>query len=249
MASRVAGVLAALVAFPFCGDACAEDVVATIAPSAISIDSNYTGSSIVVFGAITNGQLTRSYDAVVTVNGPLEDLVVRRKERVLGIWINRSSRTYSNVPSFIAVFANRPFDAIIKPESVRPQKLGLRYNVFPDKAVDENDPFEQNLIRARIDEGHYIEQLTGVSFVSPTVFRTEIRLPTNALTGIYGVDVKVFSGGALVAQTKTSISVDKIGVAEFVAKSSLDHSFLYGMTALGVALLTGWLSSVAFRRG
>jgi uncharacterized protein (TIGR02186 family) len=229
--------------------AAAQEVIATIAPSTISISANYSGGSIVVFGAVAKGQPLRSYDAVVTVIGPRQDLVVRRKERVLGIWVNRRSRSFVNVPSFLAVFANRPFEAIAKGDVPRVERFGLKYNVFPDRAIDDNDPFEQNFIRARIDEGLYLEQLSGVSFVSPSVFRATIPMPKNALTGAYRVNLKIFANGTLVAQTGSSFNVEKIGVAQFVAKSSISHSFIYGLTTMAMALLTGWIGSVAFRRG
>lgn len=227
----------------------AEEVIATIAPSTISIGSSYTGGSIVVFGAIAKGERSRSYDAVVTVVGPRQNLVVRRKERVLGVWVNRRSHTFDNVPSFLAVLANRPLEAVARPELLSRLRLGLVYNVLSDRAADESDPFEQNLIRTRIEEGLYREQKSGVSFVSPSVVRAEIPMPKNALTGAYEVDLKIFAGGALVAQTKAVFTVEKVGVAQFVAVSSLDHSFLYGMTTMAMALLTGWIGSVAFRRG
>jgi uncharacterized protein (TIGR02186 family) len=244
---HVATSLAVLLSY--CASAGAQQVIATVAPSKISIGANYSGGSIVVFGAIAKGQPGRSYDAVVTVTGPRQNLLVRRKERVLGIWVNRHSRSFSNVPSFLAVFANRSFDAIAKPDTVRQQRLGLKYGIFIDKTADETDPFEQNLIHARIDEGLYIEQLKGVSFVSPSVFRTEIPMPKNALTGVYDVDLKIFANGALVAQTKAVFNVAKIGLAQFVVKSSVDHSLAYGLATMGMALLTGWIGSVAFRRG
>jgi uncharacterized protein (TIGR02186 family) len=231
-----------------CCSAGAEQVIATVAPSTILIGSNYSGGSIVVFGAIANNQPSRTYDAVVTVTGPRQDLLVRRKERVLGIWVNRHSRTFSDVPSFLAVFANRPYDAIASADMLLRHRVGLKHSIFVDKTVDEDDPFAINLIRTRIDESLYIEQPKGVSFVSPAVFRVEIPLPKRALIGAYNVDLMIFAGGAPVAQTRSTFIVEKIGVAQFVATASVDHSLVYGLATMGMALLTGWIASIAFRR-
>lgn len=232
-----------------CCPAGAEEVIATVVPSTILIGSNYSGGHIVVFGAIANDQPSRSYDAVVTVTGPRQDLLVRRKERVLGIWVNRRSRAFSGIPSFLAVFSNRPFDAIASADTLHQHRVGLKHVIFTEKAVDEDDPFAINLIRTRVDESLYIEQPNGVSFVSPAVFRVEIPLPKRALTGAYEVDLKIFSDGAAIAHTTSTFNVVKIGVAQFVARASVDHSLIYGMAALLMALLTGWMASVAFRRG
>ena len=65
------------------------------------------------------------YDLVVTVAGPRADMVTRRKERRFGIWINTDSRQFLKVPTYLALFSNRPFDAIASPEVQRRQQLGL----------------------------------------------------------------------------------------------------------------------------
>jgi uncharacterized protein (TIGR02186 family) len=233
-----------------CSSAGAEQLIATVAPNMISIGSDYSGGHIVVFGAIANANTSSgSYDAVVTVTGPRQNLLVRRKERVLGIWVNRYSRTFAGVPSFLAVFANRPFDAIASADALRHHRVGLRHSIFIDKTVDVDDTFQTNLIRTRIDEGLYIEQPKGVSFVSPAVFRVEIPLPKSALIGAYNVDLMIFANGAPVTQTRSTFNVEKVGVAQFVVMSSIDHSLIYGLATLCMALLTGWIASVAFRRG
>jgi len=245
---RVIGPLALLGLL--CSPAGAERLITTIAPSTVSISVNYAGGRIVVFGAIADGKTpARSYDAVVTVTGPRQELIVRRKERVFGIWVNRSSQTFAEVPSFLAVSASRPLDTIASPDVLRDEHIGLKHGVFPDRPVNEDDPFQTNLIQARLDEGLYKEQTRGVIFVSPTVLRAEIPLPKSALTGTYRVDVKIFADGASVAQASSSFQVEKIGLAQFVVRSSLDHSLIYGLAAMGMALLTGWIASIAFRRG
>ncbi len=227
----------------------AVEVIATVAPAKVTISANYSGRSIVVFGAIAKGEPARRYDTVVTIAGPPQSLIVRRKERVLGVWINRLSRTFNAVPSFLAVFANRNFDAIAEEAVLRRHRIGLKYGIFIGHAVDESDPFEANLIKARMDENLFVQRTNAVNFVSPAVFRAEIPLPKSALTGPYDVDMKVFADGVLVAQGSAPFTVEKIGVAQFVVSSALDHSLIYGLATMAMALATGWIGSIAFRRG
>ena len=49
----------------------------------------------------------------VTASGPKEPLVVRRKEKRFGIWVNTDSVTVDEAPSFYAVATSGPFDEII----------------------------------------------------------------------------------------------------------------------------------------
>jgi uncharacterized protein (TIGR02186 family) len=146
------------------------------------------------------------------------------------------------------VFANHPFDAIASADTLLQHRVGLKHSIFAEKAIDEDDPFATNLIRTRIDESLYIEQPKGVSFVSPAVLRVEIPLPKRALIGAYDVALKIFAGGVPVARTRSTFNVKKVGMAQFVVMSSVDHSLIYGLAAMGIALLTGWIASIAFRR-
>ena len=233
-----------------CAPASAERLIATITPAKISISANYTGGHIVVFGAIAGGEAPqRRYDAIVTVIGPRQDLIVRRKERVLGIWVNTSSSTFSSVPSYLAVSANRPFDDIATEETMRYHRIGLQHSVFAGQSVNRDDPFQANLIDARLQEGLFIAQPHGVSFVSPTVFRAEVPLPKSAPTGNYTVEVHVLADGRPIADVFSSaFEVEKIGLPQFVVRSAVNYSLFYGLGIMGLALLTGWIASVAFSR-
>lgn len=227
----------------------AERLIVTIAPSKISISANYEGDHIVVFGAIANAEAQlQNYDTVITVTGPRQDLIVRRKERALGIWVNRSSSTFIGVPSYLAVSANRPFDTIASPEILRYHHIGLQHSIFPDQSVDQSDPFQTSLIDARVQEGLFVAQPRGVSFVSRTVFRADIPLPKHAPIGTYKVDTQIFANGQPITEDSSTLEVEKIGLPQFVVASSINHSMIYGLATMGMALLTGWIASVAFRR-
>jgi len=176
-----------------------------------------------LLGAIkTGGAPPRGYDVVVTVTGPRQTVMARRKERVAGIWINKGSRTFADIPSFLGVFANRPFDAIASAGTLRQQGIGFKNAVFVEQNVGESDPYLTNLVDIWIDEKLYKEQAQAVTFLSSTVFRVDIPLPQSALIGDYNVDLKLFSSGVAVAQTSSTFNVMKVGVEAFVVKASLD---------------------------
>ncbi|MGO9356571.1 MAG: TIGR02186 family protein, partial [Xanthobacteraceae bacterium] len=79
-------------------------------------------------------------------------------------------------------------------------------------------------------------------------FRTTIPLPGEVPIGDYNVDIKLLSGGAFVTSTTTMFEVVKVGFEQFVASAAQQHALLYGLTIVAMALLTGWLASVVFRR-
>ena len=99
----------------------AERLIVSVSNHRVTVTPNYSGEELVLFGSVEKDASTpatrTSYDLVVTVSGPRADMVTRRKERKLGIWINTDSRQFLEVPTYLALFANRPFDAIARPRS------------------------------------------------------------------------------------------------------------------------------------
>src|SRR5437870_8464628 len=96
-------------------DARAERLIVSVSNHRVTVTPNYSGEELVLFGSVEKDASTppnRSYDLVVTVSGPRADMVTRRKERKFGIWINTDSRQFLQVPAYLAIFANRPIDAI-----------------------------------------------------------------------------------------------------------------------------------------
>ena len=117
--------------------AAAERLVVSLSNHRVAITSNFVGEDLVLFGTIEpdagKAALRSSYDLVVTVTGPRQTLRTRRKQRVLGIWVNVDSREFVRVPSYLAVLSNRPVDQIAQPDTLRRLQIGL--GQFPAAAT------------------------------------------------------------------------------------------------------------------
>jgi uncharacterized protein (TIGR02186 family) len=94
----------------------AERLIVSVSNHRVTVTPNYSGEELVLFGSVEKDDKTPSvrnnYDLVVTVSGPRADMVTRRKERKFGIWVNTDSRQFLQVPAYLAIFSNRPCDAI-----------------------------------------------------------------------------------------------------------------------------------------
>jgi uncharacterized protein (TIGR02186 family) len=236
----------------------AERLIVSVSNRRVTVTPNYAGEELVLFGSVERDGETdsfpKAYDLVVTVSGPRADFVTRRKERAFGIWVNADSRQFLEVPSYLAIFANRPFDAITSVELQRSLRLGLDHVVLTQRVgtdyadVVATDPFRRAFIRLRSERGLYRQNTGAVTFLTPTLFRTTIPLPGEVPIGDYNVDIKLLSGGAFVTSTTTMFEVVKVGFEQFVASAAQQRALLYGLTIVAMALLTGWLASVVFRR-
>ncbi len=237
----------------------AERLIASVSNHRVTVTPNYIGEELVLFGAVErdgNGQAGPSpdYDIVVTVAGPRANLTTRRKERRFGIWLNTEARQFLAVPTYLSVFANRPLNEVAPPDVLRRLQLGLNnvillQRVGPDFAdTVSTDPFRQAFIRLRKEHGLYRENTSAVTFLTPTLFRTSIPLPAEVPIGTYSVDIKLLAKGAMVARTDTAFEIVKVGFEQFVANAARSYGLLYGLATAMMALATGWLASVVFRR-
>jgi uncharacterized protein (TIGR02186 family) len=222
------------------------------------VTSSFTGEDLVLFGTVepdnARTPLRPPYDLLVTVAGPRETMRTRRKERVLGIWVNYDSRVFEKVPSYLAVLANRSLEAITNAETLRRLQIGLDRVALNQRAAATiadsapDDPFRRAFLRLEGKRGFYREEPQGVTFLTPTLYRASIPLPAEVPIGNYEIDVKLFADGALIARTPSAFEVYKAGFEQVVTAAARDHGFLYGLATAAIALLTGWLASVVFRR-
>jgi uncharacterized protein (TIGR02186 family) len=235
----------------------AERLVVSLSNHRVAVTSSFVGEDLVLFGTIEPdaGQTAqRSYDLVVTVTGPRETLRTRRKERVLGIWVNVDSREFVRAPSYLTILSNRPVADIAHQDVLRRLQIGLDNFLLPQRIGPDvadtvrDDPFRVAFVRLETQQGLYRESGAAVTFLTPTVFRAAIPLPANVPTGSYAIDVKLFANGAMIAGTTSALEVIKIGVEQYAAEAAVDHGFLYGLAVALMALLIGWFGSVVFRR-
>ena len=268
---RLAVLALALAACP----ARAETLLVTLSERTVDITSNFTGSSITVFGAVRRDAFTvpraSDYDVVVTVTGPRADRVTRLKDRVMGIWINRHARTFEAVPSAYTVLSNRPLEEIAHPALLRRFQIGIDYVLprpedgaqnGPDREPAEAEPasamdnaarppdhvFERAFLRLQRESGQYQEKPDGVDVIDNTLFRARADFPADVPLGNFEVRVFLFSGGALLAQEQVGIVVRKTGFEQFVFRLSQSDPFIYGALVILLAAFTGWLGGVVFRR-
>jgi uncharacterized protein (TIGR02186 family) len=251
--SRVLIVIAALLAVT---PALAETMVTSLSTHRLQITSNFVGSEIVLFGSIERDAQTISrpggYDMAVVVRGPRALMVTRQKTRVFGIWVNTDSRQFVEMPSFYALLSNKPAADLADLELRARQQIGvdsitaITPRLGPDPVA--TPAFRDALLRINRAKGLYRENPTGVTFLTPNLFRANIPVVPNTPVGSFEVDIFLMSGGVILARESTNFEVTKTGFEAFVANAARDHGVLYGLAAAMLALFTGWAASVVFRR-
>ncbi|MXQ13783.1 TIGR02186 family protein [Microvirga makkahensis] len=246
-----------LLAFACATSAAAETLITSLSNHRVLINSNYTGTSIAVFGAIERDAQTiaraTAYDVVVTVRGPRQLLTVREKEQIGPIWINREQQKFPAAPAYLSVLTSKPIEEITSVQLRQRQKIGLRAIINAPDFTNERGggadrEFREALYRLKAQEGLYLEDERGVTFLTPDIFRASIPLPATAPPGEYDVQVVLFADTVVLASTMTHFELVKTGFEEQIGSIARDLSLLYGLATALLAIAFGWLANVIFRR-
>ena len=243
-------VLLALLAWCPAGSARAqysEPLIADLSNHLVAISTGFVGATVLLFGAVDG-----SGDVVVVVRGAPQTEVVRRREPVLGIWVNRAQAVVTDLPTYYRVAATHPLDQIATPAVLDRHQIGVDHLKAKvrrrDKAVSDAD-YAQAALRLKEAAGLYQAKTGVVSFVGGRLFRTEMEFPANVPTGTYSVEVYLLRQGEVVSAQSTPLIVSKIGLGAEVFDFANHHAALYGLVAILLAASAGWLGAVAFRRG
>lgn len=244
--------LTALAFWLACLPALAEEVVLGLSSDTVSINTNFDGSEILIFGAVKRDAPvtdTAPLQVIVTVAGPSETKTVRRKEKRFGIWINTDAVEIDSAPSFYAVSTSVPLaQALSQTEDVRhgisiPRAIR---SVGAPANITDSEAFTDALIRIKSRSKQYQLNESTVSVDEETLFRTAIALPAALTEGDYRTRIFLTRGGTVVSQYETSIFVRKVGMERWLFTISREHAFFYGLLSLAIAIAAGWGASAVF---
>lgn len=220
-------------------------LIADLSEDLIAITTGFTGTEVLLFGTTAG-----SGDIIVVVRAPESQVVVRRKERVGGVWINADSLTFEKVPGFYHVAASRPLADLLPQSVLANEQIGaINLSVNPLMTASEKDisSFTGALIRNKQRIGLFNPTLGEIKFLGNRLFRTQVEFPSSVPTGEYIVTIYLVVDGAIVERTETPLQVRKSGFEASVFEFANQHPPIYGLLAILIALAAGWFAGIVFR--
>lgn len=233
-----------------------ENIQIGLSTNRVTITSDFSGADLTIFGAIDNAdpQISRQggYDVIVVLEGPAQPLVLWRRSRFLGVWVNAQSQTFVNVPLSYSVATTRAPQDITNPDSYKRLSLGTAYIYLEPQERGGNpatiSEFTTALRDRKLAAGLYSENVGGVQFLSQTLFRATLRLPPNVPVGTHKARAFLFRNGEFMKETSSSLAIVKAGFEQTVFRVAHENSFFYGLFAVALAMLTGWMGRLIFRK-
>lgn len=242
-----------LLAWPFTVAAEGEEIVLGLSRDEVAITATFDGSDVMIFGAVKRDAPAPDagpLQVIITLAGPSEPVLVRRKDRRFGIWVNTDAVEVDVAPSFYAVATSAPFGEAIS--DVEDLRYGVSIprvirSVGAPSEVADAETFTDALIRIRTGEGLYQILDSEVDLEEETLFRGQISLPAALTEGEYIARIFITRDGLVVDEYETSIAVYKAGLERWLFEMSRNQPFWYGIMSLAIAISAGWLASAAFR--
>jgi uncharacterized protein (TIGR02186 family) len=227
-------------------------LVPEVSQHEIQVRQGFTGTELLLVGAILDPQgrrATQPYDVVVVLKGPTQPILVREKEKEFGIWLNAHSTAFRSAPSFFAVASSRPIGDIVDERTAAIYELGLDFlQLSPTGAIDpeEQARFTRGLVDLNRRQGLYKEDGAGVTISGRVLYQARIALPSNVATGRYTAETFAIARGRVIASATAEVEVRKLGFERFVAEQAEQSGFLYGLFAVALSVVMGWLAGRIF---
>ena len=227
-------------------------LVPEVSQHEIRVRQGFTGTQLLLYGAILDPEgrrARRPYDIVVVLKGPTQPILLREKEKKLGVWVNAHSTAFRSAPSFFAVASSRPIADIVDERTAAIYELGLDFlQLSPAGSIDpkEQTRFTSGLVDLRRREGLYREDSGGVQISDGVLYQARMAVPSNVATGRYTAETFAITRGRVIASAVAEVEVRKLGFERFVADQAQESSLLYGLFAVGLSLLMGWLAGRVF---
>ena len=238
--------------FFFYSDSYAESnaLVADLSKSNISINTDFNGASLLLFGSIAGEE---GDDIIVIISGPSSEIITRKKSKISGIWVNSNSIKWKNAPSFYQIFTTNPLSEIANIDVLRSLAVGtefldLRYEKFDDVETKSYLDWRRALTRNMKSASLWKTNEKTIQVIRGALFRAEVALPANITTGDYEVRIIHFRNGRFIAEDKTAIAVKKAGFSAIIYHLAHEYSIFYGIFAIAFAVFAGWLAATIFQR-
>ena len=222
-----------------------DALIADLSSREIAITTGFAGTELLLFGTVDGAG-----DIVVVVRGPKRREIVRRKHQVAGVWVTGRSVAFDDVPAFYFLASTRPLNEIAPAAVFAPKRIGANnLRIVPISRADVGRPgFRRALLRNKAQSGLYGEIQGSVKVKGGRLFRTRVFFPSNVPTGEYAAEVYLLRNGVIIGDQSTPLVVRKVGLEADIFQFAHQHSALYGIIAIVIALGAGWLAGVVFRK-
>lgn len=222
----------------------------------ITIGANFSGQDLLVFGAFySDPSLPRDAkgDVIIEVKGPPQTIQVRRKKSFFGFWLNNTEVTFKEVPGFYYLTSTAEINdevlaknniTLLTPQDTQEIEWGkIR---MPKDRHDFLNAMKRN--KNNLDLFAINSDSAQIDLLDGNLFKTNIPIPNTVPIGNYTVSVYLLINSELKKDYEYGFKVKRIGIESMIHNLAINFPLIYGLLAVLLAGLMGWISAEMFRR-
>ena len=232
-------------------------IVADLSTHTVAIRTDFAGTRVLLFGAVVRSKEEEKArpGIIVIIRGPEREFRMHRKRRKLGVWVNADERIFPKAPGYYAILSTGPLADIASAETLR--AAGIGFEVLKEELIatgrgftskEEAAEYAEAFIRLQKKRQLYQEKPQGVQMTGRYLFRAQFDLPANVPLGTYHARVYLFRQGTLLGTYEAPLTIEKKGFEQFVYDLAHKRPLIYGVAAVVIAIMAGFLANAIFRK-
>ena len=201
-----------------------------IQPKTIRIGSFFSGEKVIVRAVVPSGD-----KVALRIIGPREDLVLMKKGRVGGLWMNVHQVPFQNVPKVYLLWTSEKMSALETRNPEKPMKLdylSFLSGTLPNKDEEEGPLLIKELIKLKEADNlyHIFERAIRIKPLEKGVWDQAdavLELPAKIYPGTYALELIAFKEGKGTLLHSSTMEVKLAGFPALVSKVATKKG--YGM--------------------
>lgn len=209
----------------------------TIRPNLVNIGTTFNGAKLSISGSVPEGA-----SAIIRLLGEPRDEFFKQKGKALGVlWMNLKTVEIKGVPDVFIMGTDGKGNV-----NWEHSELGF----LPIKGETDDAVFDE-FIKLMERDGFY-EVENGVVHYDKVEdgmmqFTASLEIPPAMHQGVYKVEVLAVKDGKVLGTESEELHTKLSGLPAMLSAFAFDHSLLYGIAAVIIAILAGLFMSVVFK--
>lgn len=244
-----------LLLFIFTLNAFGASEVFTLKPEKIFINFTYHGAKIKIIG---EGNCVGKDYIVNIFSTELEKATFKKIEKVAGlIWMKTGEVHFEGIPLFYHIYSTKPLKDLLPEEELEKYKLtfetlGKEAKVSLTKEETQQNSLWQEFVKYKMKHALFRDGIISPSCTKrdqKEIMELSLFWPYQAPPGIYKVRIFEIANGKILSIDEKEIEVMKAGFVKFLTNFSREHAFIYGVVSVLIALISGFLVGMIFKKG
>jgi uncharacterized protein (TIGR02186 family) len=237
--------LATLICLPQAGFA--VEISLDVVPATVEITTFYNGTTVAA-----TGRVPADAEVLLLVRGGGEELHVKRKGKVGGLfWMNVGDLTFENVPRVYMLYTGEVLAGALENEA-----LGLGFKALEDQvtilpAGSENSFYFNEFIRLKEKQKLYSKNTAAVAYGSVVdgarAYQATLTIPPQMKQDSYTVAAYAVKENQVLAGAEVKLDLKQVSFPAQLSSLAFDHSLMYGIMAVIIAILAGLITSAVFK--